>query len=108
MRLAGKAALVTGAASGIGKGVVGAFVAEGAAVFAADIDYTSDPRQITDNPRPLRLDVTKEADWDQLSAKIGRVDVLVACAGISEAKLIAETSLSDWQRVMSVNLDGVF
>jgi len=108
MRLAGKAALVTGAASGIGKAVVAAFVAEGAAVTAADIDYTLDCAQITDNPRPLRLDVTKEEDWEQLSVRLGRIDVLVACAGISEAKLIAETSLSDWQQVMSVNLDGAF
>jgi NAD(P)-dependent dehydrogenase (short-subunit alcohol dehydrogenase family) len=108
MRLAGKAALVTGAASGIGKAIVGAFVAEGAAVIAADIDYPSEPSQSTDNPRRLRLDVTKEEDWDQLLARLGRLDVVVACAGLSEAKLIAETSLSDWQRIMSVNLDGAF
>lgn len=108
MQLARKIALVTGAASGIGKAVVTAFLAEGADVIAADIDYARNDVQITHNPRTVYLDVRREQDWDHLSQSLGRLDVLVACAGISEAKSIGETSLSDWQRVMAVNLDGAF
>lgn len=108
MRLAGKAALVTGAASGIGKAVVAAFTREGAEVLAADRDFLATPSGVADDGRTVRLDVSKEDDWEQLSERLVRLDLLVACAGISEAKPIPETSLDDWRRVMAVNLDGAF
>ena len=108
MRLAGKAALVTGAASGIGEAVVAAFTREGAEVLAADRDFLATPSGVADDGRTVRLDVSKEDDWEQLSERLVRLDLLVACAGISEAKPIPETSLDDWRRVMAVNLDGAF
>lgn len=108
MRLAGKAALVTGAASGIGKAVVEAFLKEGAHVIACDRDYAVGESSSDDGPRRVHLDVTREEDWEGLFKEAVQLDVLVACAGISEAAPILDSSLSDWRRVMAVNLDGAF
>ena len=108
MRLANKTALVTGAASGIGKAVVGAFRREGAEVFSADIDYSGTASGADDDGHALCLDVGSEGDWEKLTERLARLDVLVACAGISEARPIPETTLGDWRRVMNVNLDGAF
>jgi NAD(P)-dependent dehydrogenase (short-subunit alcohol dehydrogenase family) len=108
MRLAGKSALVTGAASGIGKAVVAAFLREGAEVIAADIDYSHTTFEVVDRVRTIHLDVSDESDWARLGEKGIHLDLLVGCAGISEAAPITETSLGDWQRLMSVNLDGAF
>jgi 3(or 17)beta-hydroxysteroid dehydrogenase len=108
MRLAGKRALVTGAASGIGKAVVAAFLREGAEVIGADKDFPAAASGIGDGGRSVCLDVSKETDWERLFQEVIHLDLLVACAGISEARLIPETSLDDWRRVMSVNLDGAF
>jgi len=108
MRLAGKKTLVTGAASGIGKAVVAAFVREGAEVICADKDFPIAGSAIEGGGSAFCLDVTKESDWERLFQQISNLDVLVACAGISEATPIPETSLADWRRVMGVNLDGAF
>ena len=47
-------------------------------------------------------------DWERLLPSAGPLDAVVACAGISDARPIAETSIADWRRVMAVNLDGAF
>lgn len=107
MRLAGKKALVTGAASGIGKAVVTALCNEGADVIAADIAYPDNASESAGR-RTTHLDISKESDWQRVAAGLGRLDVLVGCAGISDAKPIPETSLAEWRRVMDVNLDGAF
>src|SRR5271170_5590944 len=108
MRLAGKKTLVTGAASGIGKAVVAAFLREGAEVIGADKDFPVAGSAIGGGATAVCLDVSKESDWERLFQEVILLDVLVACAGISEAKPIPETSLADWRRVMGVNLDGAF
>ena len=108
MRLAGKKALVTGAASGIGRAVVSAFQREGSEVIGADIAYSTELSAGNDHDQAVHLDVSKESDWRHLSERVGRVDLLVACAGMSAAKPIAETALDDWRRVLAVNLDGAF
>jgi NAD(P)-dependent dehydrogenase (short-subunit alcohol dehydrogenase family) len=88
--------------------VVAAFVREGAKVIAADKDFPSAASSADEGAHNVCMDVSKEGDWERVFERIGRLDVLVACAGISEAKTIAETSLGDWRRVMAVNLDGAF
>ncbi len=108
MRMAGKRVLVTGAASGIGRAAVAVLVREGAEVVAADITYADSGSSTSEAALEIHLDVSNPADWDKLVERAGRLDALVACAGISEARTIAETSLEDWRRVMAVNLDGAF
>lgn len=117
-RLAGKVALVTGAASGIGQATAESFAREGARVIVADLREPEAARVAAGIAamgacaRVLALDVTDESGWEAASAfvtkEFGRLDVLVNSAGISAAAPIAEMALADWQRVQAVNLDGVF
>jgi rhamnose utilization protein RhaD (predicted bifunctional aldolase and dehydrogenase)/NAD(P)-dependent dehydrogenase (short-subunit alcohol dehydrogenase family) len=110
-QLAGEVALVTGAASGIGKACVEALLARGAAVAALDVDA-----RIEDLfPRPaalgLRCDVTAEEQVSgALAAAVGAfggLDVLILNAGVFPAgRDIAALELEDWRRVMAVNLDA--
>ena len=108
MRFAGKTALVTGAASGIGKEVVDTFVKEGARVVAADKAFPLAAVGFVGQTRSVHLDVSREVEWENLLKEITQLDVVVACAGISEAKPILDTSLCDWQRVMAANLGSAF
>lgn len=110
-QLAGKVALVTGAASGIGLATALAFAREGAQVMAADID----PAPLDAHPAlaPLRLDVSDEDAWIEAAAQVrgrfGRLDVLVNNAGILlPPQPVTALALADWRRLMSINLDGVF
>lgn len=109
-RLAGKTALITGAASGIGRATALRFMAEGANVVAADI--AEDGGRAADNFLPLRLDVTNEDEWRAAIAaaekRFGRLDILVNNAGMGVPKPIVELGLDEWRRVTAVNLDGVF
>jgi NAD(P)-dependent dehydrogenase (short-subunit alcohol dehydrogenase family) len=110
-RLDGKVALVTGGVSGLGAGIVQRFLEEGAQVWIGDLAPPA-----ADSPvaaaRWLEMDVRREADWehalDAVIAETGRLDILVNNAGVFLSAPVDETSLEDFQRVLDVNLVGVF
>jgi 3(or 17)beta-hydroxysteroid dehydrogenase len=106
-RLAGKVAVITGAAGGIGRALVALFRTEGAQVVATDL---SAPK--LDSALSLPLDVTSESDWQDALAKVekrfGRLDILVNNAGYATSGPFADTTLAAWRKVMAVNLDGTF
>lgn len=117
-RFAGRVALVTGGASGIGRATGRLLALEGATVVLADLDEAAATRVAEEivsaggSAAGLGLDVASEAAWEAASellrARFGRLDVLVNCAGIAAASPVADTSLDAWRRVLAVNLDGVF
>lgn len=117
-RMAGKIALVAGAASGIGRATALLLAREGAAVCCADIDAEGAGatagiiEEAGGLPSSGRLDVTSEESWraalEQVTSRFGRLDVLVNSAGISLGRPVTEMSLEEWRRVMAVNLEGVF
>lgn len=114
-RLAGKVALVTGAASGLGKADCERFAAEGAQVFVSDIDGDR-ARAVAEAIGPaataIRHDVASEADWQAAYALIaerhGRLDVLVNNAGIVLVADPEETTLEQYEKVMRVMSTSVF
>lgn len=105
-RLAGKVALVTGAAQGIGKAIADQFEAHGAIVWRTDI------QAFDGGQYALQQDVASEQAWLATLAAIekesGRLDVLVNNAGVELEQPLSEVSLENWRKVMSVNVDGVF
>ena len=115
-RLQDKVALVTGASGGIGAATVRALHREGARVVAADVTTGAGEKLAAELGCTFsKLDVTSEQDWKRVVADIvaqhGSLDVLVNAAGI-EGDMVhgtpESTSLAEWRRVMSVNLDGTF
>ncbi|MDY0071789.1 MAG: glucose 1-dehydrogenase [Thauera sp.] len=114
-RLAGKIALITGGASGVGRAAVEMFVAEGAQVVITDLNSSAGEAlaaELGESALFLRQDAASAADWEQVMAAVreryGRLDVLVNNAGILLKGSIEEASLDDWQRLMRVNADSVF
>jgi NAD(P)-dependent dehydrogenase (short-subunit alcohol dehydrogenase family) len=117
-RLADKVALITGAASGIGRDTAMLFAEEGASVIVTDVNDTSGIEcadaigKARGHAFFVHLDVAKEAEWvaaiAATRAKYGRLDVLVNNAGMVIAGDITQLSLADWRRQQAVNLDGVF
>lgn len=105
--------LVTGAASGIGAGVVDAFLAEGARVVAADLAYQSSTlRPGRDGEWTVGLDVRDEGAVERAVAEvwdaIGAVDVLITAAGVSTLAFAIATSEADWDLNLNVNAKGSF
>jgi 3(or 17)beta-hydroxysteroid dehydrogenase len=114
-RLQGKAAFVTGAASGLGRAIVRQFAEEGAQVALADIDESRGQAvaaEIGGAALFITHDVTSEASWlaslAQAVAAFGRLEIIVNNAGIGTWGTIEKTTLEEWRRVHAVNLDGVF
>lgn len=103
-RLAGKTAIVTAAAQGIGRRSAEVFAAEGAAVWATDIneDLLGELDGV-DGITTRRLDVTSQAQIDVLAREIGSVDVLFNCAGVVHAGSILECSEADWDFAFDLN-----
>lgn len=109
----GRVAIVTGAARGLGRAAAERLAAEGATVVASDVDEDA-LREAAEGlgADPVRCDVADEDDVRGLVEttieRHGRLDVLVANAGVAVVAPLAETALEDWRRLMSINLDGVF
>jgi glucose 1-dehydrogenase len=118
MRLAGKSALVTGAAQGIGLACARALANEGASVLLADLNgeavkqaaeaLRADGKKAAHSP----CDVSRKSDVDRAVAAaveaFGRIDILVANAGIVHAAEFLDLAEADFDRVIAVNLKGVF
>lgn len=111
-RLEGKIALITGGASGLGKGVAQRFCEEGATVVITDQQEQGENVARELGVEFLLQDVRSEDRWEQILASIverhGRLDVLVNNAGIFSSNPVDQTPLEEWQRVLDVNLTGVF
>jgi len=118
MRMRGKIAIVTGAASGIGKEIARAFAREGARVGIADLSLegaAQTAREIERDggiARPISMDVCDEpqveAGVQSVIAAYGGVDVLVSNAGTQHISAIVDLSLADWRKMLAIQLDGAF
>ena len=115
-RLDGKVALISGAARGIGAETARRMAEAGAKVVVGDVlDASGTAKSITDaggSAIAVALDVTREAAWTAAvgaaEQHFGRLDILVNNAGIFLGRDFEEVSLEDWQRMLDVNMTGVF
>ena len=114
MRLAGKTALITGAASGLGAACARRFHAEGARVLLTDRNGpgVQAVAHALQGATWIVHDVASEEDWDGAMAlaaeRFGRLDILVNNAGVGLFKSVETTTLAEWRHVHAVNSDGVF
>ncbi|MCH4024449.1 MAG: glucose 1-dehydrogenase [Acetobacter sp.] len=117
-RVRDKVAIISGAALGIGKATALLLAREGAAVVVADINETEGQKVVSEIQAQegkalfVTLDVRKEQDWQKAIVAtlktFGRLDIAVNNAGIAYSGTVESTSLDEWRRVQSINLDGVF
>ncbi len=112
--IAGKIAVVTGAASGIGAAIADAFAAKGAHVVLLDVNFAAAAEKANTLPNAIAIacDVTKPDSIDAAVAGAvkakGRIDILVNSAGIVDLAPCAELTLASWQRTLDINLTGSF
>ena len=109
-RLAGKMAVVTGAGQGIGRATVEAFIAEGAEVWALDLNpVTLDTLAVEHRGVHTRVvDVTDSAAIGAVAEQVGPVDVLFNCAGIVQHGNILDTDESEWSFGLDVNVSSMY
>ncbi len=116
--LNGKAAVVTGAASGIGKEIARTLAAQGACVAIADLNLAG-AQAVADEIRAsggkaigIAMDVTNEEavnrGIDEVAEQFGSVDILVSNAGIQIVNPIENYSFSDWKKMQAIHVDGAF
>ncbi len=113
-----KNAIVTGAASGIGRAIALRLARDGCRIIAFDRDLVGLRRLETDLPEgalvvSAEIDIAEESSVTNgldlaVKAAGGGVDFVVNCAGVDHLDRVAECSLADWRKVLSVNLDGTF
>ncbi len=118
MLLEGKVAFITGGAHGIGRAIASRYLEEGAKVAIADCDRdggVQTARELTDRGFDVlfcQVDVTDEtslqAGLKALLDAFGRLDIVVANAGVNYDGPVVDTPLNEWQRVIKINLTGVF
>lgn len=117
-KLTNKVAIVTGAGGGMGKADALLFANEGAKVVITDIqldkveEVAEEIKQSGGDALGVRHDVSSEDDWknivDKVLATYGKIDVLVNNAGVSNAVPMLEQTVEIWNKVMNINLTGVF
>ncbi|MFZ0652024.1 MAG: 3-hydroxybutyrate dehydrogenase [Pseudolabrys sp.] len=117
MRLKDKVAIVTGAASGIGKEIARAYAREGARVVIADLNQTAADAIAAELGGPLKalavaMDVTNEQQVEAGVARtieqFGKIDVLVSNAGIQIVAPLDEFEFASWKKLLAIHLDGAF
>jgi len=118
MRLSGRVCFLSGGLRGIGLACAERFVAEGAQMVISDLDEeeSSTVRNVLtrlgDAASYIQADVTSEADWMRalahVSARHGRLHVLLNNAGIDLTGAVETLELAEWRKIMEVNVDGVF
>ncbi|WP_134701304.1 SDR family NAD(P)-dependent oxidoreductase [Ammoniphilus sp. YIM 78166] len=118
MKLAGKIAIVTGAASGIGEAIAKKLSSEGATVAICDLDHEGGIRVVEEiqflggTAAFYALDVTKEEQVQTtfriVVEKYGKVDIMINNAGIGKAGTVVDQSEADWDLMMNVNAKGTF
>ncbi len=117
--LQNKVAVITGASSGLGRAIAIRYAEEGASLILADLNQEGGEHTLSLLPEAarakakfLKVDVTKEAEVEAAVAlavsSFGRLDIMVANAGIGAPGFIAELSQADFEKVIAVNLTGVF
>ena len=117
MRLKDKVAIVTGAASGIGKEIARTYAREGARVVIADLNQTAADATAAELGGPQKalavaMDVTDERQVEAGVARtveqFGKIDVLVSNAGIQIVAPLDEFEFASWKKLLSIHLDGAF
>src|SRR6516165_5762079 len=117
-QLVGKVAVITGAASGIGKEIAKRFAIEGAKVAIADLQLPAAEETAVEINRAggiavgVAMDVSSEAAVDAGVAttveRFGRLDILVSNAGIQIVKPVDEFPFAEWKKMLAIHLDGAF
>lgn len=118
MRLKDKVAIITGAASGIGKEIAMIFAQEGAKVVIADLDKdhaeqaAGEIKAKGQEAMAVKMDVTNEKEVDdgvsQVVSAYGGVDVLISNAGVQYISTIEELPFKEWKKMLAIHLDGAF
>ncbi len=118
MKLTGKSAIVTGAASGIGKAIAQLLATEGAAVAIADLNPAAAQAVAAEitaaggRAMAVAMDVTSEeavnTGTDRVAQAFGGVDILVSNAGIQIVNPIENYSYADWKKMLAIHVDGAF
>lgn len=118
MQLKNKTAVITGAASGIGKAIAELYAKQGANVVIADLNLqnaeatAAEIRANKGNALAVAMDVTNEAQVDSRIAEaakhFGSIDILVSNAGIQHIDPIDNLSYADWKKIITIHLDGAF
>ena len=114
-KLAGKRAIVTGGATGIGYGIAKRFIAEGARVIITDIDAqggTNAAQRLGDSCQFVHHDVSLASQWDGVFAyaekHFGGLDIMVNVAGVTLMGTIEDLDLETWDKTMGINVRSCF